>query len=279
MANLGVLTQGNYAGTDQGVDFRGAGRIPALDDATVTGVRRVSIIEGGSYPLVAYRLSSGPYTGRYVYVMENFTPSVKVGDKLKKGQSVGTAKGAYPYIEVGFASDASGNPAAPLYPNPHGAKPEGSLMWSYIQALGSGGGTGAGSGSLPGGSGATSGAPAGQPVGLGLGSLFGDPLGTSEALGLRFVIGLAGIALVIVALVLLSKATSSRTVALAAGLATGGKAGRLPRPGRTAPRAPRAPTAGRRRTVGVDVDEASEARAARRARVEASSGPSDEIPF
>jgi hypothetical protein len=131
----GVFSPSNYAGTDQGVDFTGSGAIPALAAARVTAVRSEHIIEGGSYPVVAYQLEEGPYQGSYVYVMENFTPTVQPGQQLSRGQSIGIANGSYPYVEVGFASGPDGSAAAPLYPDPHGAKPEGAAMWSYIRSL------------------------------------------------------------------------------------------------------------------------------------------------
>lgn len=130
----GVLSQKNYAGTDQGVDFEGAGPIPALARGRVTDVRTEPILEGGRYPVVAYELQEGPYKGQHVYVMENFTPSVHVGQQLRPGQSLGHAHGKYPFIEVGFG-DANGDPVAPLYPNPHSAKPQGEAMWNYIKGL------------------------------------------------------------------------------------------------------------------------------------------------
>lgn len=131
----GVFSPSTYAGTDQGVDFTGAGPIPALAAARVTDVRSEHIIEGGSYPVVAYQLEEGPYAGSYVYVMENFTPTVQVGQQLTRGETIGVASGSYPYIEIGFASGPDGSAAAPLYPDPHGAKPEGAAMWTYIRSL------------------------------------------------------------------------------------------------------------------------------------------------
>lgn len=138
--SLGVLSSRNFAGVDQGVDFTGKGPIPALAAGRVTAVRHESIIEGGSYPVVAYELLEGPYKGHHVYVSENFAPSVRTGQHLKAGETLGHAAGRFPYIEYGFASDAQGTPAAPLYPNPHGAKPQGTAMWAYIQSLLGGGG-------------------------------------------------------------------------------------------------------------------------------------------
>lgn len=133
-AGFGILTPGNFAGVDQGVDYRGAGPVPALDAVTITAVRRVSILEGGSYPLVGFRYDSGPYKGRYGYLMENFTPSVRVGQRLKAGQPIGVAKGQFPYIEYGFASGPDGSPLAPLNPDPHSPKPAGQAMLAYIQS-------------------------------------------------------------------------------------------------------------------------------------------------
>ena len=132
MANWGIFGPSNYAGVDQGVDFRGAGQIPALGPATVTDVGRAHIIEGGTYPYVVYRLDSGPYRGRYVYVAENFVPAVHVGQHLKEGQSMGAALGSYPFIEIGFNKTPQGwNAVAPL----GGATATGQAMKRYIYGL------------------------------------------------------------------------------------------------------------------------------------------------
>lgn len=136
--SFGVYSSDHFAGTDQGVDFTGAGVIPALDPITVTSVRRVSIIEGGSYPLVGFRFDAGPYKGRYGYVMENFTPSVRVGQRLKRGQPIGVAAGQYPYIETGFASGPDGSPLAPLGSDPHAPTQAGVAYAAYVgQRIGS----------------------------------------------------------------------------------------------------------------------------------------------
>lgn len=133
---FGIFSQANYAGTDQGVDFKGGGPIPALGSGVVTDVGKSSIIEGGSYPYVIYRLTDGPYKDHFVYVAENFAPTVKKGTKLKLGQEVGKAVGSYPYIEVGFNKSGRGwNPVAPLNPNPHSPKAAGQTMWAYIQGV------------------------------------------------------------------------------------------------------------------------------------------------
>lgn len=128
----GVFSSADYAGVDQGVDFRGTGPIPALDAATVTDVGRASIVEGGTYPYIVYRLDAGPYRGHFVYLAENFAPTVHVGQHVKQGQAVGMAKGSYPYIEIGFNKTPTGwNAVAPL----GGATAAGAAMKKYIYGL------------------------------------------------------------------------------------------------------------------------------------------------
>jgi lysozyme-like protein len=135
--NFGIYSQGNFAGVDQGVDFRGAGAIPALGTGVVTDVGTSSIIEGGRYPYVIYKLTSGPYKGHYVYVVENFVPKVKKGTKLVAGKVIGIAAGKYPYTETGFNKTAKGwNPSAALSAsNPHGSTPAGNTMNSFIHGV------------------------------------------------------------------------------------------------------------------------------------------------
>lgn len=135
--NFGIYSQGNFAGVDQGVDFRGAGAIPALGTGVVTDVGTSSIIEGGRYPYVIYKLTSGPYKGHYIYVVENFVPKVKKGTKLVAGKVIGIAAGKYPYTETGFNKTAKGwNPSAALSAsNPHGSTPAGNTMNSFIHGV------------------------------------------------------------------------------------------------------------------------------------------------
>jgi hypothetical protein len=135
--SFGIFSPGNYAGTDQGVDFSGSGPIPALGPGVVTDVGVTNgDIQGARDYFVVYQLTAGPFKGQHVYVAENFAPTVKVGQKLKLGQSVGQAPGNYPYIEVGFNQGGQGwSPVAALYPDPHGPKAAGDAMWKYIQGV------------------------------------------------------------------------------------------------------------------------------------------------
>jgi hypothetical protein len=97
--------------TDQGVDYSGTGPITALADGVVTLVRTgVAGWLGGSF--LVYRYTSGPFAGRYEFVAEDFTPHVKVGQQIKRGQVLGTATGGQHGIERGWAAGATSLQAA-----------------------------------------------------------------------------------------------------------------------------------------------------------------------
>lgn len=126
---------GPFAGVDQGTDWSGAGPIPALGAGKVTYIGESSIIEGGTFPVVVYELADAPALApsKYVYIAENFRPTVRQGKRLKEGTIVGEAVGKYPYIEVGFNATPTGwNPVAPLNPDPHGPKAAGYAMQQLI---------------------------------------------------------------------------------------------------------------------------------------------------
>ena len=105
-----TLTTGRI---DQGADFGGSGPVPAVADGVVEHV--------GLWPGwpgiggVVYRSGNQRF-----YVMENFRPSVRVGQQVKKGQALGTAVGSYPYIEYGLANQAGTGPAVPYNGLPDG---------------------------------------------------------------------------------------------------------------------------------------------------------------
>ena len=87
--------------TDEGVDFRPAKglKIRAIGDAVVAFIG--SYKGFGTY--VAYRLTSGRLKGTVIYVAEGIDLRVKVGQKLRAGQTVALATGAHGGIEMGFA--------------------------------------------------------------------------------------------------------------------------------------------------------------------------------
>jgi hypothetical protein len=289
VASWGIFSAGNYAGTDQGVDFRGSGQIPALGPATVTDVGSAHIVEGGSYPYVVYRLNAGPYKGQYVYTAENFSPSVHKGQQVKQGQSIGRAQGKYPYIEIGFNKTPTGwNAVAPL----GGATAAGAAMKKYIYGLigtappvtvpdvgASFTGVGSGSGGVTGAVvGATKGAAAAAE---GTAHFLGEI--TSASFWIRALEIIGGGLILMLGLYLLAKQVGLGDVQPPAtpGLSDETLASLQDAPGISTHRpAYRRSTEGvRRDTVRHDVSEAGERRAAIKRRRAAAKPPSDDIPF
>jgi len=95
---------------DQGKDVGGTGPIKAIGDAVIVKVG------GWGWPCeppgkgVLYKLRSGQYKGRYVYVFEGIHPTVHSGQRVKAGQQIGTLiPGTSCGIETGWAN-SSGEP-------------------------------------------------------------------------------------------------------------------------------------------------------------------------
>src|SRR5439155_6766070 len=90
---------------DQGVDYSGSGPIYALGPGVVViagftfGWPGANGDKGGE---VYYRLTDGPANGFIVFVAENVTPRVRVGDRLGTDTVVATLHDAYPNCEVGW---------------------------------------------------------------------------------------------------------------------------------------------------------------------------------
>jgi hypothetical protein len=100
---------------DQGVDCSGSGTIGALGPAVVTQVvPSGSGWEGGGY--VEYKLTAGPYAGRYVFAAEGVTPTVSVGQALSPGHPVATIiPGSSTGVEIGFAAGVGQSAYASRY--------------------------------------------------------------------------------------------------------------------------------------------------------------------
>jgi murein DD-endopeptidase MepM/ murein hydrolase activator NlpD len=97
---------------DMGVDYSGYGPILALGAGKVV---RASNHDAGPlscwgktcWPgggIVIYRLSAGPFAGKFVYVAENIAVNVKEGQHVKAGQQIATLRDASPNMETGWAS-------------------------------------------------------------------------------------------------------------------------------------------------------------------------------
>lgn len=88
---------------DMGVDYAGTGNLLALGDGVVTQVVPGGWGQYGNY--IAYRLTSGPQAGKYIYYAEGVTPHVSVGQRLSAGQIVASLiPGWHSGIEVGYGN-------------------------------------------------------------------------------------------------------------------------------------------------------------------------------
>ncbi|MCU4186202.1 hypothetical protein K6U06_17685 [Acidiferrimicrobium sp. IK] len=93
---------------DEGVDYGGSGPVYALGDGVVTST-------SGSWPdgtFISYRLTAGPAAGKMVYVAENVTPTVTVGQTVNLNTVVGILHDSYPDMEIGWAADSYGDTMA-----------------------------------------------------------------------------------------------------------------------------------------------------------------------
>ena len=88
---------------DQGDDYCGAGPIYALGDGTVLNLRDASWPSDG---FISYRLSDGPAAGHVVYVAENVTPTVAIGERVTPATVVGVLHDAKTCLETGWARDS-----------------------------------------------------------------------------------------------------------------------------------------------------------------------------
>jgi hypothetical protein len=97
---------------DLGVDYAGSGPILALGQGRVTMASdtdsgpsscwAISCWPGGG--IVVYRLLDGPFAGKYVYVAEHLTVTVRVGQIVRPGQQIATLYSGYPWSEFGWAA-------------------------------------------------------------------------------------------------------------------------------------------------------------------------------
>ena len=120
---------------DQGVDYCASGPIYALGNGVV-----VNLFDPGwpSGVFISYRLSSGPAKGLYVYVAENVTPHVSIGERVTATTIVGIIHDAKTCVETGWA-DAPASPeraAGHAQYNGKNSTAYGLNFSSLLQALG-----------------------------------------------------------------------------------------------------------------------------------------------
>jgi hypothetical protein len=88
---------------DQGVDFSGFGPVFALGDAVVTNASGDNFgWPGGGW--ITYQLTDGPDAGLMVFVAEDVTPDVVVGQHVTPSTVVGTMFDGTDGIEIGWAT-------------------------------------------------------------------------------------------------------------------------------------------------------------------------------
>lgn len=85
-----------------GVDFGGSGPVYAIGDAVVTNAQGNSAgWPGGGW--ITYRLTSGPAEGLSVYIAEDVTPDVTVGQDVTSSTVIATMYNGGAGIETGWA--------------------------------------------------------------------------------------------------------------------------------------------------------------------------------
>jgi len=87
---------------DMGVDFGGSGPIYALGDGVITNATDSNAgWPGGGW--ITYRLTDGPASGLMVYVAEDVTPDVQVGQTVTSSTVIATMFNGGAGIETGWA--------------------------------------------------------------------------------------------------------------------------------------------------------------------------------
>lgn len=88
---------------DMGVDFGGAGPVYAIGDGVVTSAMSgVAGWPGGGW--ITYRLTDGPDAGKVVYLAEDVTPTVTVGEQVTPDTVIANMYDGGDGIETGWAT-------------------------------------------------------------------------------------------------------------------------------------------------------------------------------
>jgi hypothetical protein len=89
---------------DQGVDFFGSGPVYAIGDAVITNTANEGWPGGG---WITYQLTDGPDAGLMVYVAEDVTPAVQVGQHVTSSTVIADMFNGGPGIETGWADPSA----------------------------------------------------------------------------------------------------------------------------------------------------------------------------
>jgi hypothetical protein len=98
---------------DMGVDFGGAGPVYALGDAVIThALGDDAGWPGGGW--ITYRMTSGPAEGLSIYLAEDVTPDVHVGEEVTARTVIATMFNGGAGIEFGWAEPDGGSAESQL---------------------------------------------------------------------------------------------------------------------------------------------------------------------
>jgi hypothetical protein len=87
---------------DMGADFGGSGPVYAIGDGVITNATSSNFgWPGGGW--ITYRLTDGPGAGLMVYVAEDVTPDVQVGQTVTSSTVIATMSNGSAGIETGWA--------------------------------------------------------------------------------------------------------------------------------------------------------------------------------
>jgi hypothetical protein len=114
LSNYLVVTR-----VDQGVDYDGTGSVYAIGNGVVTDVSTNDCAPQG-WPgcnIVVYRLTNGPASGKYVYIAEDCTPRVGIGQNVTINTVICSAYAGNYGIETGWSGGGRVPAASNWYNN------------------------------------------------------------------------------------------------------------------------------------------------------------------
>ena len=102
---------------DMGVDLQGTGPVYAVGPGVITEADTawaggVGAVGPGTF--ITEKLTAGPAAGHYVYLAENVTPEVQVGQRVGTGTVIGRMTGQGAGIETGWAAGPTGATTAAM---------------------------------------------------------------------------------------------------------------------------------------------------------------------
>ena len=102
---------------DMGVDYGGSGPVYALGPGVITEADNAwagGVGDVGPGTFIVEKLTAGPAAGHYVYLAENVTPEVQVGQKVDTHTVIGRMTGSGAGIETGWAAGPTGGTTAAM---------------------------------------------------------------------------------------------------------------------------------------------------------------------